>query len=125
MAMRFSEQRTASGLRYLRIDVSGQVDLEQAKQFEAYVKRPEWRNGAFLSVVAKGTDYAPEARKLFPSLRADVGALATVVTSPILRAAINMMERLAHVQGDSPLRMFNDEAEAIAWLETRAAHRRS
>jgi hypothetical protein len=43
-------------------------------------------------------------------------ALATLVTSPIVRAAINMMMRLTG-QGAS-LKMFSEVSEALTWLDT-------
>jgi hypothetical protein len=119
MPIQFSEHTTESGMRYLRSDVSGHVDLDDAKAFEAYIKRPEWHRGLALSVVQKGTEYAPDARKLFNSMTEDITALATVVTSPIVRAAINLMMSIGKIRGKSPLRMFTSEAEALAWLESK------
>lgn len=119
MSMQFSEHTSETGMRYLRADASEQVDLEQAKAFEAAVTRPEWHHGLVLTVVAKGTEYSPESRKYFATLNKDIFALATVVTSPIVRAAINMMLRLGRIKGHSPLQMFSSETEALAWLESK------
>ena len=118
MPMTYTEITTDSGMRYLRVDTSGHVSFEDAKEFEAWVTKPEWNKGLALSVVAQGTEYAPEARKHFTLLNDHLTSLATVVTSPIVRAAINMMLRITRTRGRSPLKMFTDEAEAIAWLES-------
>ena len=119
MPLRFSEQTTETGMRYLRVDASDHVALEDAKAFGDRVMSPEWHHGLIMSVVAKGTEYAPDARKYFPTLNKEITALATVVTSPIVRAAINMMLRLGRIMEDNPLRMFSSEAEALKWLESQ------
>lgn len=121
MPLEFSEHTSEGGMPYLRADASGQVSFDDAKAFEAQVKRPEWHRGMVLSVVAKGTEYLPAARKHFAALSDDVNALATVVTSPIMRATMNMMLRLGRVRGKRTLRMFTSEAEAITWLESEWA----
>ena len=45
--------------------------------------------------------------------------IAVVVTSPIVRAAINMMVRFGTTKAH--LRMFTSETEALAWLESQSA----
>lgn len=121
MPLEISEHTTDAGNAYLRADASGQVTLEHAKQFEAAIKRPQWHHGLVLSVVAKGTEYAPDARRHFATLNADVRALATVVTSPIVRATLNMIFRLGELKGDNPMKMFTSQDEALKWLESHAA----
>lgn len=119
MPFQFHHITTESGLRYLRVDVSGHVDLDDGKALEAYLlPGAQYHLGYLMSVVAKGTVYSPEVRKFFPTLDRKYGALAAVVTSPIVRAAINMMLRIAANQ--PTFRMFTSEAEGIAWLEAAA-----
>jgi hypothetical protein len=48
-----------------------------------------------LVFVAEGTEYTPEARKYFPTLRRTTYGMATVVTSAIVRAMINLITRFA------------------------------
>ncbi|MCA9715055.1 MAG: hypothetical protein H6713_35780 [Myxococcales bacterium] len=119
MPFRFTEKTTESGARYLRVDAEGRVSLDDAKEFQSWVMRPEWHLGLIMSVVGKGTAYDRDARKVFQTLNEHITALATVVTSPIVRAAINMMLRLARSRGTTPLRMFTSEEEALRWLESR------
>jgi hypothetical protein len=119
MPFQYSEQFSKSGMRYLRVDGSGHVSLDDAKEFEAMICKPEWRDALVLSVVAKGTDYSPESRRHFPTLNDKLRAIAVVVTSPLVRTAINMMVRFGRAEDRAPMRLFTDEAEAIAWLESR------
>ena len=114
MPFEFSDQHFDNGELYLRIDVSGEVTLDDAKAMIAQMERPEHRNGRALSVVAKGTVYTPEARKHFPKIDPLYSCLAAVVTSPVVRAAINLMVRLTP-QGRR-FRMFKDERSALEWL---------
>lgn len=116
MPFQFQELDTSSGMHYLRVDVSAQVDLADGKALEAHLLRPSMRNARVLSVVAKGTEYAPEVRKFFSTLNDKYFKLAAVVSNPIVRAAINMMVRLRPIEGGN-FRMFGSEQEALEWLE--------
>jgi hypothetical protein len=116
MPFQFQELTTARGMHYLRIDASDHVDLTDAKALEARLLQPNLRGGRLLSVVSKGTEYAPETRKFFGTLNDKYSLMAVVVTSPIVRAAINVMLRLAKTQGGI-IRMFTSEQEAMEWLE--------
>ena len=69
MPFQFEVLTSASGMHYLRVDASGRVDLADAKELEAHLLQPQLRGGCVLSVVSKGTEYLPEARKFFPSLQ--------------------------------------------------------
>jgi hypothetical protein len=117
MPFQFTELTSTTGMHYLRIDASDRVDLSDGKALEALLLQPHLRGGRVLSVVRKGTEYAPEVRKFFPTLHDKFSKLAAVVTSPIVRAAINMMLRLTKAEGGT-LRMFTSEQEALAWLES-------
>ena len=86
-----------------------------AKALSTRLDEPKYHLGKFLSVVQSGTDYKPKARKHFQELR-DFSAIAAVVSSPILRTAINLMLRLMH-DGAGIVRLFTSEQEALAWLE--------
>jgi hypothetical protein len=116
MPFQFEVLTSASGLHYLRIDASGRIELADAKAFEAHMLQPQLRDGLVLSVVSKGTEYSPEARKFFPSMKDKTSKVAGVVTSPIVRAAINMMLRLDNEAGKR-MRLFTSEQEAMNWLE--------
>jgi hypothetical protein len=118
MPIVLTETTTPAGKRVLRSHASGEVTLEEAKTFGVRLQ-PGAPNhqGLLLVVIEKGTDYTPEARKYFPTLNGTYKAMAFVITSPIVRAAVNMMVRLI---GQSPnMRMFTREDEALAWLDTR------
>ncbi len=117
MPFEFEQATTASGMRYLLIRASGHVTLDDGKMMERYLlPGMPYHRGLVLSLVAKGTEYSPEVRKFFDTIKTTYVALAAVVTSPIVRAAINMMLRLTGSQ--NALRMFTNEAEALAWLAT-------
>ncbi|PRP94443.1 STAS/SEC14 domain-containing protein [Enhygromyxa salina] len=121
----FSDATTPSGNPYLRIETSGHVTLADGHAFAALIApgAPHHR-GLVLSQVAKGTEYSPDVRRYFPTLNEHFAALAVVVTSPIVRAAINLMLRFTR-SGDAVLRMFTSEREALAWLESHGQARRS
>lgn len=116
MPFTFSDQTLPSGTPYLRIDVEGQVELEDGEAFAAQLRRPEFGAGKVLSVVASGTEYSTRVRKYFPSINDDFEYLAAVVTSPIVRTMINLMVRLMH-GGGGTVRLFTDEAKALTWLD--------
>ena len=115
MPFQFSAQTFPSGIPYLRIDAHDHVELEHAQRLGVELERPEYR-GKALSVVQKGTIYTPKARKHFQTINESFSFLAVVVTSAVLRTATNLMMRLTH-DGRGEIRMFTDEAEALAWLE--------
>lgn len=117
MPFRYQENTTPRGLPLLTVHASGHISLADAEELGARIApggaNHRWR---VLTYAEKGLEYDPAARKYFPSMKSHFFALATVVTSPIIRAAINMMMRLT---GKSPdLRMFSDDAEALAWLDS-------
>lgn len=122
MPLQFEEATTPGGLRYLQIDLAGRIDIADGRAIEAWVLpgQPHHR-GYLLPRVAKGTEYSPEVRKFFATLNDKCTAVAMVVTSPLVRAAVNLMLRYAGNQGDL-LRMFTSEDQALAWLD-RAGQR--
>jgi hypothetical protein len=122
MPIQFDQATTAGGLRYLIIDVSDVIDLDDSRQIEAHLSPGQPHHQGYLLVrVALGTEYAVDARKFLASLQNNYRALAAVVTSPIGRALINVMARFSRASG--VLRMFMTEAEALAWLESQAQSR--
>lgn len=123
MPFHFDEATTIKGLRYLIVDASGQVDIQDGRAMEARILPGQPHHGGYvLSRVAKGTVYSPEVRKFFPTMKDKHTAIAVLVTSPIVRAAINTMMRFSNDDG-TVLRMFTDEAEAVAWLENHSLSR--
>ncbi|MDC0717640.1 DUF7793 family protein [Nannocystis bainbridge] len=116
MPLRFEEARTPKGAPLLIIHSSGHVALSDAEAFGALVgpggPNHRWR---VLLLTEKGIEYAPDARKYFPTTQGNYLAIAAVVTNPIVRAAINVMIRLAG--GARDFRSFSAEAEALAWLD--------
>lgn len=116
MPFRYEEKTTPKGAPLLVVHAGGHVSGEDAEHL-AGLFAPGGRNHRWLllTLAEKGVEYAPAARKVFPRMKQDYKALATVVTSPIVRAAINMMMRLT---GGAPnFRMFSSEAEALTWLD--------
>lgn len=117
MPFRYQENTTPRGFPLLTVHASGHISLADAEEMGARIApggpNHRWR---IITYAEKGLEYAPAARKYFPNMNSNFLALATVVTSPIIRAAINMMMRLT---GQSAgLRMFSDDAEALAWLDS-------
>jgi hypothetical protein len=125
MPLTITEATTPGGLRYVLIDLWGQVGIDDGRAIEAWVLpgQPHHR-GYMLPRVAKGTEYSPEVRKFFPTLEDKCTAVAMFVTSPLVRAAVNLMLRYAGPRVDL-LRMFTSEDEALAWLDSRAVESRA
>lgn len=115
MPIQVSETKTPAGNRLMRCIVSGHVSLADAEAMGAQMKTGQpFHLCLVLCVVEKSTDYSPESRKYFGTMAGSFKAMATVVSSAILRAAINFMTR---VMGGKDFRMFNSEAEGLAWLD--------
>lgn len=117
MPFRFVESTTPKGSPLLEIHASGHVPLADAEAFGARVApggpNHRWR---VLLRTQKGLDYEPAARRFFPTTQGNYRAIATLVTNPIVRAAINMMIRVSG--GARDFRLFSAEAEALAWLDS-------
>ena len=116
MPFEFSDQQSPTGMTYLRIEATGHCDVEDGKELEAQLLRPEQSSGKVLSVVSKGVVYSHAFRKFVPSINDKYTAMAVAVTSPIVKTAINLMLRLTPSTGGL-VRMFMREADALEWLE--------
>lgn len=95
---------------------TGLIELPDAKALEAsLLPGTRYHRGLVLSIVDRSAEFRPDARKYFTTLQDKYGAMGVVVTSSIVRAAINLMIRLT---GQArAFRLFTTEAEAYAWLD--------
>ncbi|PCC70507.1 hypothetical protein SAMN02745121_06574 [Nannocystis exedens] len=116
MPFRYEELVTPRGRPYVRVHVSGDISLGDAEEYVTRFLGP-YRGRHVLSVVASGTEYSAKARKHLLSM-SDAGPHATVTTSALVRAAINLMTRFANT---GKYRVFADEFEAMAWLDDQEA----
>jgi len=124
MGFELSERVTASGMAYLCVEASEAVALADVEALALRLQQPSEVLPKVLSLVRKGTDYGAAARQRLVNLDRDYSAMAVVVTSAIVRAAINLMLRTQ--SGHSgPVRLFADEAGALAWLEEQPPRRRA
>jgi hypothetical protein len=116
MPFQYEERVSPRGRPYVRVLVFGDVDFADAEDFlRRFSKGGPYHRKHTLSVVAPGTTYSPEARKHVVQLGDESGPHATVTTSALVRAAINLMTRFS---GNlDKFRMFTAEPEAVAWLE--------
>jgi hypothetical protein len=115
MPFRYEEKKTPKGAPLLVVHAAGHISFPDAEELGKRLSTGPNHRWLVLTLADKSVDYAPAARKHFQTMKDDYGALATVVTSPIVRAAINMMMRLF---GGAPnFRMFSAEAEALIWLD--------
>jgi hypothetical protein len=112
----FEDMKTPAGKPCLLVRASGLIELEDARALEVLtVPGARHHRGLVLSIVDRSAEYKPAARKYFATLQDKYGAMGVVVTSPIVRAAINLMMRLT---GQArAFKMFPTEAEALAWLD--------
>jgi hypothetical protein len=116
MPFRYEELVTPKGRPYVRVHVSGDIDLHDAEEYVAKFLGPYLRRHV-LSVVASGTEYTAKARKHLLAMN-DAGPHATVTSSALVRAAINLMTRF---QDTPKYRVFTDEFAALAWLDDQEA----
>ncbi|MCA9681236.1 MAG: STAS/SEC14 domain-containing protein [Myxococcales bacterium] len=123
MPFEFSDRTTASGMSYLHIDVSAKVLVRDCELLGERLRSSGPHLPRVISIIAKGTEYTTEARRSMLSLEHEYGAMAIVVTSMIVRAAINLMLR-TQSGSSGPVRFFTDEAVALAWLEQQTVRAR-
>lgn len=110
------EGKTPKGKRMLLAKVSGHVSLAEATAMGDLLKPGNPFHGALVfCVVDKTTDYHPDARRHFNTFNGNYSKMATVVTSAMLRAAINFMIRVTGTS--ATVQMFTTESDAIAWLD--------
>lgn len=118
MPLTVQPAQSSTGTPYLRCLVNGHVSLADAEVFGDALKPGGPHHKALvLCIVANGTKYSAESRHYFPTTAPYFQALATVVTSVVVKAAINFITRVSRNSGN--FRMFNDEAEAMRWLEAQ------
>jgi hypothetical protein len=115
MPIEITEAKTPAGARLMRARVSGNVSLADAEGMGEVLKPGQPFHGCLvLCVVDNNTHYSAEGRKYFGSMIGNYKLMGTVVTSTVVRAAINFMHRIF---GAKDMRLFNTEAEALAWLD--------
>lgn len=116
MPIRIEEGKTPTGKRMMVARVSGTVTYEDAAAMGDQLKPGQpYHNTRLLNLVDKGTEYHPEARRHFHTFNGNYAKMAVVVTSPLVRAAINFMLRVTNQK--LPFQMFTSEPEALAWLD--------
>lgn len=116
MPIRVEEGKTPKGRRIMVAHVEGLVTLAEAEAMgRELLPGQRFHQGRLLNIVAKGTEYDAAARRHFQSFNGNYEKMAVVVTSALVRAAINFMVRVTAQK--IPLQMFSSEAEAIAWLD--------
>lgn len=120
MPFRFEDSRTPQGRPCLIIHISGLVELADAEALAArFAPGGPYHKQLGLGLVEKGTEFSSDARRSLPGMFPNYRAIASVVTSPIVRATINLMLRLG--KRDSNYRMFATRDEAMTWLDEQAA----
>jgi hypothetical protein len=116
MPIQIQEGKTPKGQKYMVARVSGHVSLAEAEAMGAQMEPGQPFAGVLvLNLVEKDTQYSPESRKYFTSMKGKYKRMATVVQSAIVRAAINFALRVSG--GADEFRMFKSEPEAMAWLD--------
>lgn len=115
MPIEISERSYPSGETYLYVVSSGSFSVADAEALVARLDHPDFAGQAkVLSTTLKGTDYPLETRRFLFTDPFNYRWMANVVTSPLVRASINMMLRLA--PGQTRYKMFTDEDKAAQWL---------
>lgn len=115
MPIEITEAKTPAGARLMRAQVSGHVSLADAEGMGDKLKPGQPFHGCLvLCLVDSSTHYSAEGRKYFGSMIGNYKLMGTVVTSIVVRAAINFMHRIF---GAKDMRVFGNEADALAWLD--------
>lgn len=116
MPILIEEGKTKKGQRLMLTRSTGKVSLADAEAMGDLIKPGQPYHGSLiLNRVDNDVDYHPEARRYFQSMNGNFKRLAVVMSSTVVRAMINFMMR---VTGKAiAMRLFNSEAEALAWLD--------
>ncbi len=110
------EGKTPKGKRMMKAQVNGLVSLADAQAMGDQLKPGNpYHRALVLCVVDKSTEYHPDARRHFSTFNGNFAKMATVVTSVLVRAAINFMARVTG--SGQAMRLFTNETEALAWLD--------
>ena len=124
MPISHSLKQSPNGELYVRTQQSGKVTGEDAKHFMRLLAPGQPLHGLpVLSVGESGSEFDPEARKVFtamadPASAAKVSRVAIVVSSAPLRVMLRFITRLS---GSNDLtRFFTTEREAESWLHAMA-----
>ncbi len=117
MPIQVEESKTPKGRRMMLAKVSGLVSMADAEAMGQLLQPGQpYHHALVLSIVDKSTDYHPDARRHFKTFNGNFDRMATVVSSVLLRAAINFMMKVGG-SGDR-MQMFSTEAEAVSWLDS-------
>jgi hypothetical protein len=118
MPFTFGDINTPKGRRCLRIDSEGLCGLDDGQALQArLVPGQPHHFGLVFSRAAKTTEFSPELRRFFPTMGTDSYlAMASVITSPVVRAAVKLLVRLTPRSAEN-FRVFGSDAEALAWLD--------
>ncbi len=114
--------KSPKGVRYFRAQSSGPVSGADVHSLMDPLRAgAEHHELALLAVVTDGSDFAPEARKVFgsndPERNAKNIPTALVVRSAPLRVMMGFVFKMAGASERS--RVFANEADAQAWLFPR------
>ncbi len=122
MPFDYDDRTTPAGHPCLFMRVSEDVSEQDADSFCALVAEGGRYHGQrILTRIEANTKPATSARKRLAGLTDQYLAQAVIATNPIVRAGVNLMLRLL---GDpTKLRLFRDEAEALAWLDSQGPGR--
>ncbi len=102
----------------MRAQISGKITLADA-QYMGEMLKPgqQFHKTLILNLIDKSTEYTPDSRHYFQSMRGNYLRMASVVTSPVIRAVINFQLRIAGQAEE--FRLFDTEASAMTWLEAK------
>jgi hypothetical protein len=106
------------GARCIRVNVRGAISDEEAITHLNRVDDPEGDLHGLpaLTYMHEMESITPGARHRFAIRVPQEPWVAVVVTSPVLRVALNFLQR---VRGRKKLRMFTADPEALKWLDDR------
>ena len=117
MPIRQEDGITPRGRPCLRLYSTGVVTLADSEALLAVVgPGGKYHRQRVITIASKDVEYTAEARKHLPTTNGNYLALAVVLQSTIVRAAINLMMRFAKDLG--AVHMFSTEEEAMAWLDS-------
>jgi len=120
MPVSLTVPQTVSGREYVHALISGEVSLAEAHQLMDGLRSGQrYHLHPLMAVVAAGTSFSVEARKVFGEQDPDRNAknipTAVVVHSAALRVMMLFIFRVAGAKQRA--RVFANETEALAWFQ--------
>ncbi|MBL9039120.1 MAG: hypothetical protein JNG84_11430 [Archangium sp.] len=122
MPIAYETKTLPTGLRAAVLTSTGSLDATDARDYASRMgpSAPDFELPVLM--LSRGSlDISPEARSIFTSktIADRPGRMAIVIDSVPVRVLVNFLMRMS--KGNDRVRLFHDEAGAVAWLSEQVA----